>query len=311
MSSRPERATRWPARIARLAGLWIMAGALFKLLQGTPNDLPRVVRDAPLELGLTYNLAIAVELCVALLALLRPRWSWVPLVGILLVFEGVLATQIAAGDASCGCFGAKLSFPPWLMVTIDTSLLAAILLSRPWSRLSRKGSPTVIVAGALAIAIALPWFLDRQATDGEVLSGNGTLRNWKELDIEDWVGMDVWDTPLGQPPLSEYLDLGSLPLDGLWVFYRATCEHCAHHLAAMAAKEKGDTLIALIRLKEPTDTEANRVVNEMPSGNFVQQAALPDSLDYVIQTPAEMLLEGGRIVAAREAVTPETGLLPE
>jgi len=129
-----------------------------------------------------------------------------------------------------------------------------------------------------------------------------------ELDIQEWVGLDVWDSPLGQPPLEEYIDVNALPLDGIWVFYRYTCDHCAEHLAELAASQTGDTMIALIRLQEPHDTEANRVVQQMPTGNFVQHAQLPDSLEYVITTPGELRVEGGSITEAIEAVTAETGL---
>ena len=115
----------------------------------------------------------------------------------------------------------------------------------------------------------------------------------------------MWDTPLGQPPLNQYLDVTALPLDGLWVFWRQTCEHCAKHLEKLAETEHGERLITLVQLEEPTDTVGNRVVNAMPDGNFVQHARLPPSISYVIQTPAELVLEGGRIVAAEEAVPTE------
>jgi hypothetical protein len=76
----------------------------------------------------------------------------------------------------------------------------------------------------------------------------------------------------------------------------------------MVANEHGERLITLIQLEEPHDTLANRVVHAMPDGNFVKHARLPPSISYVLTTPAELLLEGGKITAAREAVTPETGL---
>jgi hypothetical protein len=76
----------------------------------------------------------------------------------------------------------------------------------------------------------------------------------------------------------------------------------------MEQEEHGERLITLLQLEEPNDTLANRVVHAMPDGNFVQHARLPPSIAYILQTPAELLLAGGKIVGAREAVTPETGL---
>jgi hypothetical protein len=224
------------------------------------------------------------------------------------VFDLVLATQIAAGETNCGCFGSKLSVPPWLMLGIDSVLLAALLLARPWRNLP-SGAPLAVPAAAGAVALALPWLFDRQVdTGGLVGNGQPVEGQWLELDVEGWVGMEIGATPLGQAPLDQYLDVYALPLDGLWVFWRATCDHCAKHLEVLAQRESGERLITLLQLEEPTDTLANRVVHVLPNGNFVQSARLPASIAYVLQTPGELVLEGGRIVAAKEGVTEETGL---
>lgn len=309
-----DKRSLFAASWIRAVALWILAGALFKLFRGTPADLPRLVRDLPLELGLTYKLAIAAELGIAFTALLRPRWGWPLELALLAVFDAVLATQIAAGDASCGCFGTSITIPPWVMLAIDSTLLAGLLLARPWSAAIRGGAHPWIVAGALALAAALPWIFDREVKQGGLpLDGSRGARRdaYLVLDVEDWVGREIWDTPLGQPPLSASIDVNALPLDGLWVFYRSTCDHCAEHLKALAETDIGETAIALVRLEEATDTEANRVVHALPTGALVKLASLPPSLRYTIQTPAELLLEAGKIVAAREGVTSETGLLAE
>lgn len=289
--------------------LWVLAGATFKLFWGTPALLPAVVRDVPLELGLVYNLAIGIELAIVAVALVRPSWGWILQAALLVVFDAVLTTQIAAGETNCGCFGSKLSLSPWLMLGIDSALLAWLLLARPWRNLP-VGAPPLVPAGAAAVALSLPWLFDRQVQTGGELVANGkpTAGQWIELDIEAWVGRTIWDTPLGQPPLSAHVDVNALPLDGLWVFWRATCEHCRDHLAHLADTEQGQRLVTLVQIEEPSDTLGNRVVNRMPDGNFVQHAVLPPSLTYLLQTPAELLLEGGTITAAKEAVTAETGL---
>ena len=158
-TGRTRLASAWIVVIA----LWVAAGALFKLFWGTPALLPAAVRDIGLDLGLTYNLAIGIELAIVAVALLAPRLGWVLELLLLLVFDVVLGTQIAAGDASCGCFGAKLSMPPWVMLAIDSVLLFGLLALRPWSGLG-KGAPLALLAAAAAAALALPWFFDRQAS---------------------------------------------------------------------------------------------------------------------------------------------------
>ena len=45
----PRRGAGLAALFVRLGAAWLLAGALFKLLAGTPADLPPVVQDLPLE----------------------------------------------------------------------------------------------------------------------------------------------------------------------------------------------------------------------------------------------------------------------
>jgi len=291
-----------------LTSAWVLAGAAFKLFWGTPALLPPLVRRAPFELGVTYNLAIGIELAIAAVALTRPRWGWLLLSALFVVFDVVLTTQIAAGATNCGCFGAKFSMRPELMLGIDSVLLVGLLAQRPWKRLG-PGLPPLVPIALAALALALPWFLDRQVKEGEVVADGEVVREaWQALELEKWVGQEIWDTPLNKPPLAQYIDVNQLPLDGLWVFWRATCEHCAAHLEHMETAETGQRLLTLVQLEERSDTLANRVVHRMPSGNFVKMVTLPPAFTYVLQTPAELLLEGGKVVAAKEGVTPETGL---
>ncbi len=302
-----ESTNRFAPWMVRLVALWLLTGAFFKLFVGTPNDLPPVVRSLPLEAGLTYNLAISIELSLGFCALVKPSWAWFLLCGVLLTFDGVLITQLAAGDANCGCFGSKITMPPWLMLTIDSVLLCGLVISRPWRGMPR-GLPVSVPILTIAIGLAMPWFLDRQITTGEITSDGETLgasNAWILLDIEDWIGREIFDTPLAEAPLSDHIDVDSLLPEGLWVFWRQTCDHCAEHLAQLAVQEVGERIVTLIQLREPFDTEGNRVVHLLPTGGFVQSVALPESIQYVIQTPAEMLLENGKIVGAKEATSPD------
>jgi len=286
-----------------LGALWLTAGALFKLLLGTPNDLPPIVRDFPLALGLTYNLAITIELVVALLALLVPRYGWFLLAGVFVVFDAILSRMLDA--PSCGCFGSSVTLAPWMMMAIDSALLLAMLATKPW-KLAPRRVPVLVLAPLLALAAVLPGLLDRQADTGipggvVVADGNGSeTGQWLELDVKSWVGK-----PLGETPLADFIDLDALIQDGIWVLYRTTCDHCAKHLLHLAQTEVGERMVTLVRLKERTDNEANRVVHMMPEGGFVQHAELPDSLIYVITTPGELIVEDGIIVSAREAASDE------
>ncbi len=315
----PERAQgapRWAAFAVRLAALWILVGALFKLFLGTPADLPPVVLKWLGDDVLTYQLAIAIELAVVALAWLRPAQGFWLVAFTYLVFEAVLATQLASGAESCGCFGAKVPMPPLAMVAIDTLLLLFLLAGRPW-RLS-GGAPWWLTLLFMALGAALPFLYSREvsappppaaggAAAGPAATGStppkaALGRGFVEFDVESWVGKTIDATPLAQ-----WVEGGidALPFEGPWVLYRSTCDHCAKHLEHLAQNPPDAPFLTLVRLKEPHDTEANRVVQVLPEGDNVLHAACPDSVDYLLTTPGELWLEAGVIVRAEEGVEVE------
>ena len=139
--------------ITRIAGLWILAGALFKLFLGTPTDLPRVIQDLPPALPLTFRVVIAAELTVGLLSVLKPRWSWLLLIALLVLYDLVLVTQIREQAESCGCFGASIKIQPKLMLVIDSAILLLLLVSRPWQSMGRDAVSLTVLVLALASKI--------------------------------------------------------------------------------------------------------------------------------------------------------------
>jgi len=319
------------SRLARLAlllaGGWILVGALFKLLWGTPNDLPEVVRDLPLDLGLTYRLAIGIELCVAAGALLRPRLAWPAVVALYGAFGAVLTTQILADEGSCGCLGSEVSLTPVQMASIDGVLLLGVLLSAPWSA-RMKGLHSAVLGTACAVLFALPWMLDREVSSPEELAAaiararpagaeadgsasetpteapGGTpskrpskSKTYAVLDIEEWVDQSIYDTPLATAIGDAIYEL---PPDGLWVLWRWTCSACAEHLADLAVDPGDHSFLVLVRLREEHDTDDNGAVLIQPEGGHVFHAELPDTVVYSLTTPGELVLEGGVIVEATE-----------
>lgn len=296
-------------KIARFAiaaaGFWILLGALFKLFWGTPADLPQSVKDVPLELGTTYRMAIAIELVLATLAFLKPRWAWLPLLGALMVFDIILGKEMEAGAASCKCFGGKVEMPPELMMGIDSALFLAIVLTRPWITVGGKGAPAVLLAALAAGCVALPWVYDREsaAPSGEVVADGRTVKNaYAILDVASWVGKDIGETEVGKRLTT---DPYQLPPSALWVLYRWTCDHCAEHLERLAEQEHGQRFLVLCRLKEKNDSDENRALRVLPEGEFVLHAELPDTVEYVITTPAEIEVEEFVVQRAEEGVSDE------
>jgi len=150
-----EKTTRL---VLLLAASWVAAGALFKLFAGSPNDLPPLVRDFVLGPVQTFRSAIAIELCIVILAILRPRFAWLPLAALFGVFIGVLIPLATSGADSCGCFGSAVAIPPQVMIAIDGSLLVLILVMRPWSAFSNMSLRPLPLIPLFAIAVAMPWF---------------------------------------------------------------------------------------------------------------------------------------------------------
>lgn len=298
----------------RAAGLWVLAGAVFKTFNGSPALLPEVVTNlSPFDADLTFKLTIGVESCIGVLALVRPKWGWWIVALTYLVFDAILASLLAAGEAECGCFGKDFPIPVGGMLAIDTALLLGVLVTRPW-RLPAGKAPVWLLALAL-VGVAAPWVHDRQvapptrtgpSTDGEEGEGGaaGTSDGsasggYTILDLESYVGQSIYDTELAQW-IGD--DVYALPGDGIWVLWRWTCTHCKAHLEQMVAQPPDQPFIVLVRLKESHDNEANRQVVAKPSGPNVLEASCPDTVEYVCQTPAEIVVQGGMVVSAAEGV---------
>jgi hypothetical protein len=284
---------RWPALVVRGIALWVLAGATFKLLWGTPADLPRFLREALSDPTLSYRLLIVVETFVGLFALMRPGRAW-PLVLLLLAaFVGGLVVQITEGETSCGCFGAKLPVPPAAMLALDGALFLLLLGLRPWRLAATRARRDVgFAAVALVLALVAPFAIDRE---GRAV---GPLRPFPYLYVHQWVGKD-----LGETELARWIDV-SQAVDGLWFLYRDSCEVCAACLVRLAMHERGDREVTLVRLGEPP-ADHERKVHQLPEGPWVHRFDLPDTADWQMEAPSDMLVENGRVVRARHGIDPQ------
>jgi hypothetical protein len=288
-----------PARIALLLAVgWLLAGALFKLLAGSPNDLPETVRDFPLlKPTWTFRLAIGTELSIALIALIRPRVGWLLIVGLFAFFDFLLYKLGAAGETSCGCFGSNAPkwLTPFVMMCIDSVLLLGVLLTRPWSRFrggSKSLKPLVPVA---LVFMALPWmpFFFKEAEVSTVINEETgkTVRvvegDFHQFTPTEWKGQ-VFD----QLDLMQFLD----GVDDPWsafpigvptnvVLFRDSCEHCREHFEGLMVEPLPEgTQLVLIRIPEQGD--ADNVVDDVkPPDVFAELSLLELPRGYGITTP--------------------------
>lgn len=290
--------SRFAPVVVRLAGAWILAGALAKLFLGTPKDLPEIVRKlSPFGLDLTFHLVIGVELAMVCLAWILPGIAW-PLVFLLFgFFDFVLVSQLAAGASSCGCFGSTIHVSPWLMLSVDSALILSLLLSRPWSSRGKIAArPLALFGAGLALSFALPWIVIRAASASPGASpgaGPGSAaQRYVVLEPEKWVNRSVFDIE----ELTRWVDAAKLPTDGRIVLWRQGCEHCAAHLRLMASHDDPSVPILLVQIRD--DLKDGRAVDLMPDGPNVTRAEFPENQQVVLQTPWELHVAGGVVTQA-------------
>ena len=278
----------------RAASLWILTGALFKLFVGTPNDLPPVVKDFAGTLGISvtllYQLAIAIELSIAVPALLRPKLWWPFVAAQLAVFCAILLPMALRGETSCGCFGSKVTIPPWAMLAIDGTLLAALLAARPWRSDRPRRKLLVPIGAALVAAWALPFGLV-----GSGLAAPGSADpvaeagRWLDWNPQTWAGK-----PLRESGLASVIDVEVYPQDATWVIYSPTCEHCAAYLRRVAGEfEQAPKMYVLVQL--PVLAGAPVEVDLKPPG---EEVALPADIEYVLTPPWVLEVAGGVVQSA-------------
>lgn len=318
-----ERVALFPTVAVRLAALWVAAGALFKLFAGSPADLPPVLHDVFFGTDLNYRLAISIELVFLTTALLRPKWGWPWLVALHLAFLAVLMTLVvhvmhaeklgfveASTSGSCGCFGGKIKTPPAIIMGIDLSLVVLVLASRPWRKRLGAWGPTWLPTGFAALAVIAPWFVSSGTEKAVVRTDEKTGRaevegtRFVDVKLSSWEGQLIYDVEFAKKFIP---GLDQLPTDGTYVFYRATCDHCAQHIRELAEQDDGTRPFVFLEIPEEGVTEANRVVTLFPEGGHVTKLTLPKGTEYLITTPADFQLEGGVVTATREGIGREGG----
>ena len=298
-----QRSDLFPSLAVRLAGAWLAVGALFKLFAGSPKLLPQLVVDlSPFDLDLTFRLAVAVELAIVVVAFLRPRAAWLALALVFAFFEVVLVSQQLAGAESCGCLGDTVKMPPAAMMAIDGVLLALLLASRPlraWAGAPLFTARALAACGLLGVlAFAAPWLVIRGGTAADPAAAGGGAAQQARYEIWEpakWVGQPVFDIP----ELARHVQPAeALPVDGLIVLWRASCDHCKEHLAKLRGEDKGERPIVLLQLQD--DLKSTAVVDALPEGAHVSKFQTPAGVDIVLQTPWDVVVAGGMVASAEE-----------
>jgi hypothetical protein len=304
-------AGRWFPRLTiAIVGLYILVGGVSKLLWGTPNDLPALIRGLLDDPTLTMRLVTGIELGVGCLAVLAPRRAWPLLSGALVLFLGVLLQQWLSGETNCGCFGSKVHVHPAVMLGIDGVALVVLLGSRPWT--ARLRDVPTLALPALALGLLLPWWViaaepvvapprtvgnDHQPPNAQDWHLPDPMPRFVHLAPHEWVGQWPGDTKL-----KLYLDPARFEkwfpqFDYTLFFYKRTCTHCAEHFEKLSRQPDDPTLYVLLEI--PDETAAQTVVRFKPK-NILADVPLPGGTEWVLTTPMELTMDDeGKVAQVR------------
>jgi hypothetical protein len=299
--------------------LWLFTGAVLKLLDGSPSNLPAALikwlGSLDVDLVFVLHFTIAAELIVAGVMVLLPPLARTAGIVMLGAFLPVLVGDVLLGASSCGCFGA-ISIHPGITLTVDVIFFLALLVfgrREPKLALTRTlPSSRVIFAGLWSLAsVAVAFGLatggvqqDAGATGGSAGLAQGAggalpAEGYYLPDYDSWVGRPFVDLDVASwvRGLPSDLGIGQQYV----VFYRKDCEHC-HELLELyfsGALSWPTTAIAVPeRSGFPTEN-----LQEFPCSEC-RLAELPAGVDWFFKTPVVVRLGDGVVECAAE-VDPE------
>ena len=313
--------------------LWVLAGALFKIVERSPKLLPKnfiqQMESIGFDLYVVLALLIAIEFIAVAIMLLVPKLARAAAVFMLVAFCLVLLNELRAGNIeSCGCLGAA-SPPPWLMLIIDCILLLGVVFFKPRPlALTSERKGWVIATGCVLITSGLTFGLVlSEAGPGGVVTTQPepitttatgteddptpaptpaptTLPSYYVLDTSDWVGQRAEDIDLVQyvTDLPDTINEGTHYL----IFYSRTCDHC-QMLLEMYFGFGVPAPTTLIAIPEDKSGFATEGLLDNPCLDCAL-AELPVGTDWLMTPPVVLALEDGVIQCAKEG---EDSEMPE
>ncbi len=310
--SNPEVRVSLPGILAArfLVPAYFFLGALFKLMDGSPSNLPaaliKLAGWAEIDLLYLLRLSIGIELAVAGVMIILPRLARPVGLMLLGIFLPVLVGDLMLGASSCGCFGA-VSIPPWVTLIMDGGLFILLLVfGGKDSRLEWRpelSSARVLLAGLWTVAVFMLGFYAGTApavSPGESGSEQSVLnslpsegyylpeysswigKKWSEISLSHWIEGMPSEWGHGE----EYI-----------LLYRKDCEHC-HALMEVYFSDVLPAPVLAVAVPEkdgfPTENLQPFVCGEC------QPAQLPSGIDWFFQTPVVIRLEDGVVDCAAE-----------
>lgn len=278
------------ALLTRVAALWVLTGAVLKLVTGSPRDLPQLVRDLPLDAVLTFQAVISAELFLGVLALVLPRRAWPLLLALLLVFAALLIPQLDQG--SCGCWG-RTTMSPRLMLGMDLVLVGLLIAARPWRAPRAGGRRVRLGLGAAVLAALVPWFWSFQAGAPGIGGADGGPP-WVKLHLDTWSGKRLAELPIADA-LGELAALKDVDI----IFWQLNCSLCGDHLEKVAwqrAAEPSMNELVLVRMRYLERDDEKPEVKRKPEGFGVHEIDAPAHPEWLLTPPVHVVVVDGVVV---------------
>jgi hypothetical protein len=288
--------------------IWILTGAVFKLVEADANNLPRgvlqLVHNAGVtDLTLVLWVLVSLECFAVSVMLFLPRVARLMATFMLGCFCLILINEIRLGNfSSCGCFG-SVPIPPWAILIVDGALLAGVVLLNGRSS-TKPLIPVAPLGGVLAFTAiftvvgALRILGGPSSSPADGGSGNA---NGNPAPATDG-GAARASGPGATPPktvwvdeavVSKWLDQSWTSIElaklmprwpdpefkGKWyvIFYSPTCDHCQ----------------ALLEGNFELDAPAPTITVAVPEGKTAYSAGAYDRLFYCRECVTEMELPVG------------------
>lgn len=308
-----------------LVPLWILSGALFKLYERVPSNLPKVIFDPAkrhnIDLDVLLRSLIGLELLAVGVMVFIPRFARAMAIFMLSCFCLILAGEMRLRAEKCGCFG-SLPMKPWHMLLIDGSLLLAILVCSFRPRSARPAiAPTsrslakpaliavVLLALGLGVAFAVPArpSIDQAVKQPEPGVPNDPNQNPNPspvppffstpADVQVWVGKKWRELSIFKlmPKWPADLDKGKHYV----VFYSRTCEHCEAMFNEDLIIPQSAPVIA-VEIPASREMLTDSAAWPMPQNVCQELLSLPLGCQWSITAPLTLTIEDGIVTCATE-----------
>ena len=298
---------------------WVLTGAIFKLLSGTPATLPTIFQDLAKSMGvpmdpLLYTL-IALELFAIGVMVLVGRFARLMAGFMLGSFCLILIGEMINNAASCGCFGGKIDIKPWQMLVVDGTLLLGVIFlaaKRPKTKTTGMTAPAVMGLVLLILGFGVSFgakFLLHPPKKQEVIQNGGNVdptinphpmdlpANWYFNDIGSLVGK-----PWRELEIFKLMPRWPSDMDGekrYVVFYSRTCDHCEEMFLYDLTDPALGSMVTAIQMPHTADTLMPDNAWEMPDTEC-ELMELPLGCDWVLSPPATLRIENGIVTCGTE-----------